>query len=157
MAEFPKFEEYKLLLEDTTHLIERRKTESHLYTTINTILLAAITFLINDSGLENWMVMMATLVVVFGGILISRSWMLMIENYKKLSNLRFQVLWEMEEDMPESVKIFHREEALYPRDKEGKQISDKGLFADVEKRLPLVFSILYVISGAVIVLGFLAR
>jgi hypothetical protein len=156
VSDFPKFEEYKLLLEDTTRLIERRKIESNLYTTINMILLAAITFLINDSGLENWMVVMGTLVVVFGGILISQSWMVMIENYKKLSNLRFQVLWEMEEDMPESAKIFHREEALYPRDEEGKQISNKGLFADVEKRLPLVFIILYVISGAVIVLGFLA-
>jgi hypothetical protein len=156
MSDFPKFEEYKLLLEDTTRLIERRKTESNLYTTINMILLAAITFLINDSGLENWMVMMGTLVVVFGGILISRSWMVMIENYKKLSNLRFQVLWEMEEDMPGSVKVFHREEALYPRDEEGKQVSTKGLFADVEKRLPIVFIILYAISGAVIVFGYLA-
>jgi hypothetical protein len=54
----------------------------------------------------------------------------------------------MEEKMPDSVKMYHVEDELYPRDKNGNMIRGKGLnFSDHEAKLPVVFVVLYCIFG----------
>ena len=156
MSTYRKFEEYKMLVEDTAKQIDRRKNESNLFTTINSIFLTAIAILLKDSGLDNWAIAAGAMVIVIAGITISKTWEDMIDNYRKLSKLRYQVLWEMEEnDLPDSVKIYHREQVLYPRDEEGKQVVTKGVFADTEKRLPRIFMLLYIISFLIIILEFI--
>ena len=156
MSAYSKFEEYKMLVEDTAKQIDRRKTESNLFTTINSIFLTAVAILLKDSGLDNWAIAAGATVIVIAGITISKTWEDMIDNYRKLSKLRYQVLWEMEEnDLPDSVKIYHREQALYPRDEEGKQVVTKGIFVDTEKRLPRVFIFLYIISFLIIITEFI--
>ncbi len=155
MSGYSKFEEYKLLVEDTSRITDRRKAESNLFTTINSIFLTAVAILLNDSNLNSWVITSAAIVIVVAGITISRTWEDMIDNYRKLSKLRYQVLWEMEEnDLPDSVKIYHREQELYPRDEKGKQVVSKGLFADTEKRLPRVFMSLYIITILIIITEF---
>lgn len=155
MSAYSKFEEYKMLVEDTARITDRRKAESNLFTTINSIFLTAVAILLKDSGLQSWSITAGSIVIVAAGITISRTWENMIDNYRKLSKLRFQVLWEMEEnDLPDSVKIYHREQELYPRDEDGKQVVSKGLFADTEKRLPRVFMSLYVITLLIIIIEF---
>lgn len=157
MSAYSKFEEYKMLVEDTARITDRRKAESNLFTTINSIFLTAVAILLKDSGLQSWSITAGSIVIVAAGITISRTWENMIDNYRKLSKLRFQVLWEMEEnDLPDSVKIYHREQELYPRDEDGKQVVSKGLFADTEKRLPRVFMSLYIITLLIIIIEFIS-
>ena len=157
MSAYSKFEEYKMLVEDTARITDRRKAESNLFTTINSIFLTAVAILLKDSNLQSWSITAGSIVIVAAGITISRTWENMIDNYRKLSKLRFQVLWEMEEnDLPDSVKIYHREQALYPRDEEGKQVVTKGVFADTEKRLPRVFMSLYIITLLIIIIEFIS-
>ena len=50
MAEFDKFEEYKLFVDDTARFTERRQTVSNIYVAVNSLLLAAIGLLIKDLG-----------------------------------------------------------------------------------------------------------
>ena len=148
MAEFDKFEEYKLFVGDTARFTERRQTVSNIYVGVNSLLLAAIGLLIKDLGARCLWTLVLPLPLITAGIAVSLWWRQLIRKYKKLVGLRISTLREMEDEMPESVKMYHGEDKLYPRDKDGKMIPGKGLnFSDLEARLPLLFVVLYCIFG----------
>ena len=148
MAEFEKFEEYKLFVDDTARLSERRQTVSNIYVAVNTLLLAAIGLLIKDLGARDLWTLLLPLPLITAGIAVSLWWRQLIRKYKKLVGLRIDALREMEDEMPESVKMYHVEDKLYPRDEHGMMIPGKGLnFSDLEARLPMLFVVLYCISG----------
>ena len=154
MSDFDTYDEYKFLAEDTAKMTDRRQNISNLYTTINSILLAAVAVLFTDAGLNHLAIILSTLLIAIAGVVISISWKNMIQNYRNLLRLRFDVLYEMEEtpQMKDSVKIYHREsEELYPRDEEEGKFQDTGLFANIEKQLPNIFIGLYIILGAGII------
>ena len=49
-------------------------------------------------------------------------------------------------------QMYHVEDELYPRDERGEMIKGRGLnISDLERRLPWVFIVLYVVFGAGIV------
>ena len=57
---------------------------------------------------------------------------------------------KMEElpEMAESVKMYHVEDELFPRDAQGRKIAGKGLsFSGLEIRLPQLFLALYLLLG----------
>ena len=150
MAEFDKFEEYKLFVEDTARFSERRQTISNIYVAVNSLLLAAIGLLIKDLGARGGWTLLLPLPLVAAGIVISLWWAQLIRKYKLLVGLRIDTLREMEElpEMAESVKMYHVEDRLYPRDAEGKMIPGQGLnFSDLEVRLPWLFLVLYSLFG----------
>lgn len=142
-----KFEEYKLFVEDCARFTERRQTISNTYLTVNSLLLAAIGLLIKDVGARGiWLL----LPLVAAGIAVSLWWRQLIHKYKALVGLRIDTLREMEElpEMAESVKMYHVEDKLYPRDAEGKMIPGEGLnISDLEVRLPWLFLVLYSLFG----------
>lgn len=155
MAQFDKFEEYKFLIEDTAKMTDRRQNISNLYTTVNSILLAAIAVLFTETSLNAWSNTLGGILVSCAGIAISLSWKNSIVQYQKLLRLRFDVLWEIEEDpeLASSAKIYHREsDELYPRDEKQQKFREKGLFAQVEKQLPMIFIGLYAVLGLGIVI-----
>ena len=148
MAEFEKFEEYKLFVDDTARLSERRQTVSNIYVAVNSILLAAIGLLIKELGAPGSWTLLLPLPLITAGIAISLWWYQLIREYKKLVGLRIDSLRDMEVEMPDSVKMYHLEDKLYPRAEDGKMIAGKGLnFSDLEARLPMLFVVLYVIFG----------
>lgn len=150
MAEFDKFEEYKLFVEDTARFSERRQTISNIYVAVNSLLLAAIGLLIKDLGARGVWTMLLPLPLVAAGIAVSLWWAQLIRKYKLLVGLRIDTLRGMEElaEMAESVKMYHVEDRLYPRDAEGKVIPGQGLnFSDLEVRLPWLFLALYSLFG----------
>lgn len=148
MAEFNKFEEYKLFVGDTARFTERRQTVSNIYVAVNSLLLAAIGLLIKDLGVRYLWTLLLPLPLITAGIAVSLWWRQLIRKYKKLVGLRIDTLHKMEEMMPESVKMYHIEDKLYPRDEDGKMIPGKGLnFSDLEARLPMLFVMLYCIFG----------
>jgi len=150
MAEFNKFEEYKLFVEDAARFSERRQTISNIYVAVNSILLAAIGLLIKDLGANDAWVLLLPLPLIVAGIAVSWWWYQLIDKYKKLVGLRIDTLRKMEEqpEMAGSVKMYHVEDKLYPRDAEGKMIPGKALnFSDLEVRLPSLFLVLYSLLG----------
>jgi len=150
MAEFDKFEEYKLFVNDTARFTERRQTVSNIYVGVNSLLLAAIALLIKDMGARCLWTLLMPLPLITGGIVVCLWWCQLIRKYKMLVGLRIDTLRKMEEKMPESVKMYHVEDELYPREEGGKMISGEGLnFSDLEARLPIVFVVLYSIFGLV--------
>jgi len=148
MAEFNKFEEYKLFVDDTARFTERRQTVSNIYVGVNSLLLAAIGLLIKELGTRGLWTLLLPLPLIVAGIAISLWWRQIIHKYKKLVGLRIDTLREMEDEMPESVKMYHVEDKLYPRDKDDKIVPGEGLhFSDLEARLPILFVVLYCIFG----------
>ena len=148
MTEFEKFEEYRLFVDDTARLSERRQTVSNIYVAVNSLLLAAIGLLIKELGARGSWTLLLPLPLIMAGIAVSLWWRQLIRKYKKLVGLRIDTLRKMEDEMSESVKMYHVEDKLYPRDKNGKMIPGKGLnFSDLEARLPMLFVVLYCIFG----------
>ncbi|HEY77185.1 MAG TPA: hypothetical protein G4O00_13595 [Thermoflexia bacterium] len=148
MAKVDTFEEYKLFVEDTARLSDRRQTVTNTYITVNSLLLGAISFLIRDAASGQWWGLVLSFPLLAAGIAVSCFWRQFIHKYKTLIGLRIDTLREMEElpGMENSIRMYHVEDAIYPRDKDGKMIPGEGLnFSDLERRLPTVFLILYIL------------
>jgi hypothetical protein len=153
MSDFDKFDEYKFLVEDTARFTDRRQNASTLYTSVNSILIAAVSFIVKDLNLLDIFTAFASMVVIVAGLAVCFSWISYVTNYKKLISLRFDVLKEMENhpDMGKSEKIYQREEKeLYKADQ------NKGLFTQIELNLPKIFIALYIIASLGILGGYLA-
>ena len=145
-----KFEEYKLFVEDSARFTERRQAISNTYVTVNSLLLAAIGLLIKELGGRGIWTLLLPLPLVVAGVAVSLWWRQLIHKYKALVGLRIEALREMEElpEMAGSVKMYHVEDKLYPRDAEGKMIPGEGLnISDLEVRLPWLFLVLYSLFG----------
>ena len=156
MSAFNKFDEYKFLVEDTAKMTDRRQNISNLYTTINSILLAAIAIFFTESSLPNLVIIAGSIAIMIAGVAIAIAWKLAIKHYRDLVSIRFDILYKMEEhpEMSESEKVYHKEsEKLYPRDEDGNPINNKGLFSNVETRLPDIFIWLYIMLTITIVLA----
>jgi hypothetical protein len=156
MSEFNKFEEYKFIVEDTARMTDRRQNISNLYTTVNSILLAAIAVMFTETSLPSIVIIAGSVVIMIAGVAIAIAWKRAILNYRNLLQVRFDILYEIEKHpaMADSEKMYHREaRELYPRDEEGKPIETKGLFSNIEKQLPEIFIALYVILTITIALA----
>jgi hypothetical protein len=150
VAEFSKFEEYRLFVDDTARFSERRQTVSNIYVAVNSLLLAAIGILIKDLGARSPWTLLLPIPLIAAGILICLWWRQLIFKYKRLVGLRIDTLREMENGpgMESAAKMYHVEDTLYPRNQDGSMVRGRGLsIADLEARLPLVFIGLYAIFG----------
>jgi len=148
MIEIDKFEEYKFFIDDTSRFSERRQTISNIYMAVNSLLLTAIALLIKDLTVQtswNWLL---SLPLIAAGIAVSIWWSQLIYRYKELVRLRIRVLRDLEDEMENSVKMYHQEDVLYPVDKNGNPIPGQGLnISDIEINLPKLFIVLYCIFG----------
>ena len=153
MSDVDKFEEYKLFVDDAARFTDRRQTVANIFITVNSILLVAIGLIIKDLGVRGAWILLMTVPLVIAGIFVSLWWRQIIRKYKDLVGLRINTLREMEElpEMAGSVKMYHREDTLYPRDEEGNMIPGEGLnFSDREAMLPNLFIALYALYGFVL-------
>lgn len=153
MKEIDEFEEYKFFVDDTSRFSERRQTISNIYMAVNSLLLAAIGLLIKDLTIQsswNWIL---SIPLIIAGIAVSKWWSQLIIGYKKLIAFRIKVLRNMEDKMPNSVKMYHQEDALYPLDENGDPIPGEGLnLSDIEGKLPNLFVALYCFFGVALFL-----
>ncbi|MGB9872948.1 MAG: RipA family octameric membrane protein [Anaerolineae bacterium] len=151
MSPVNTFEEYKLFVEDTARLSDRRQTVTNTYIAVNSLLLGAISFLIRDAAGGRWWGLLLAFPLLVSGVIVCCFWRQFIIKYKTLIGLRIDTLRDMEDrpGMEGSVRMYHVEDAIYPRDEHGKMIPGRGLnFSDLEKRLPVLFLVLYVLYAA---------
>lgn len=159
MSTFPKFEEYKLLIEDTARFSERRQTVGSLFVAVNTLLLTAIAFLVKDSGAAAYgrLVTLLPIPLVVAGILVCIWWRQIVVRYKRLVGLRMRELMAIEllPEMQGCQQIYQKEyNELYKRDAQGRKVPAGRLnFSDLESRLPVLFIVLYALSGGWLVIA----
>ena len=140
------FDEYNLFVEDTSRLSDRRQMISNIYTAVNSILLAAVGLLIKDLGIGYIWKIFLSLPLIIAGIVVCLLWIQLIHKYKSLVGLRIEVLRATEDAMPDSIRMYHQEDRLYPLNSKISFFSGSS-FSDIESKLPFLFIILYSIFG----------
>jgi hypothetical protein len=148
MEPIDKFEEYKLIIDDTARFTERRQTISSNYVAINSLLLGGIGLLVKDIGMSGTWVLLVPIPLVAAGMAVSLWWRELTFRNKALVRLRMRILRDMETKLTGAECIYHCEDELYPRDERDEQVAAKGIsFSDLEGRLPLLFMVLYLVFG----------
>lgn len=124
-------EQWKTAVEMSSSLSDRRTNSNNIFTTINTILIAILTFKIDQKN------------VLFGvvGIIICISWICSLENYKKLSSVKFNIINKLEKKLP--VNLFDYEWELVGRGQDKKKYKK---MSKIEMFIPYVFIVIYLIA-----------
>lgn len=140
-------EQYKLYVEMTDRISERRHKSNSFFLTINTILISSITgFLGLNQEFSTPIIWVIAPIVV--GIIISWSWLDMIQSYNQHNAGKFRVIHALEKQLP--ANIYKVEwDALT------KSIGTSYKpFTQIEKNIPIVFISLYLLIGIITVFLF---
>jgi len=137
-----KFDEYKMLAERAEKYSERRQTTSQTYLTINTAIFGAAAFLVKDSGLTGWYLVLAISPLFIVGGLICIIWLNIILGMEKLLNWQYKQLRELEKQIPDDINIFTKENNEFFNQGKGKK---KFSFSLLEAWLPRILMIVYVV------------
>lgn len=132
------FELYKLMLESSESLIQRRqKTNAFFITAIGSLL--AIAGLLVKTGTIN-----SESIALYGfsivGLLLCNSWRNLIDNYGKLNKAKFDVILRLEEDL--GAQIYLAEWIALGKGLRPKKYKS---FTSTEKNVPLFFGLLIVV------------
>lgn len=132
-------EQYKLYVEMTDKVSERRLDANKLYTTLLTALLAIIPFAFaKDTPPAIHESVLASLGIL--GLALCVLWVVNIRSYRQLNSLKFRVIHEMEQRLP--FPCYEREWHLLSGEKE-----KQGYFrlSRIEQYIPLVLMIPFLI------------
>lgn len=137
---------YKLMIDSSESLIQRRqKTNAFFITAIGSLL--AIAGLLVKSGALN----SGTIWLLYGfavvGLLLCNSWRNLIDNYGKLNKAKFDVILRLEQEL--SAQIYAAEWVSLGK---GLRPSKYRSFTSTEKNVPLYFGLL-IIALTVIAIG----
>ena len=145
-----KFEEYKFINERAQKLSERRQTTTQTYLTISTAIFGAIAFLIKDSGLHRWALVLTALPLFCVGILACSIWLGIMTKLEIFLDWQYDRLREMEQEMPGSSMILKKEnERFYEPQKDKKKFS----FTLQEAWLPRLLIILFGLYSAAMIVS----
>lgn len=144
------FREYSLFVEDTAPFSDRRQTFSNIMVAVNTLLVAGIVALLRDSNPHILWRSIITVLLLGAGLAVCVIWRKLFIEYKDTIELRTGFLKEIERRAGKSEK-----DGMYPMlDKKFYHRQDrKRGFTRLEKFLPWVFIILYLIFVLLVVFG----
>jgi hypothetical protein len=152
-----KFDEYKFFAQVTHELSERRQAATQTYLTVNTVISAALGFLVKDMSFRGGGLVLVSLPFFLVGVLACLIWCRIITQYKALAGWRYEQLIEMEQAMPQSYQMYLKEQqeffpspAAKPRYITGTvSIGAKRhvSFSQLELWLPRLFLGLYIAYG----------
>lgn len=124
---------YKLAVEMADRVSARRALANAFFLTVNTALLTFV-----SSGRESllWL-------VALGGIAFSGTWWALIKSYRDLNEAKFDVIIKMEDKL--EVHVFGDEWRKLKEDRPRGWRSQYAEFNVIERFVPLVFLVLYVV------------
>ncbi len=133
------FELYKLMIESSESLIQRRHTTNAFFITVIGSLLAIAGLLVKTGAINT-----GTIGILYGfsvvGLLLCNSWRNLIDNYGKLNKAKFDVILRLEKEL--TAQIYSAEWISL-----GKGLRQKKYksFTSTEKNVPLFFGLLIVV------------
>ena len=139
--------EYRLLVEDTEHIIARRQTNNNYYLSATSIVLGAAAIIVAQGGLRNAMVLGVLVIISVAGIVISWEWRQQNRILNQLLKFRYEFLLDIESTADFKYKVFDAEFKLVYKPSRGR-ITHFG-FSRSEGNLPTMFAWLYVLAIAV--------
>lgn len=110
---------------------DRRTNMNNIFLTLNSILVALITFQFEKKSMGYAVV----------GIVICIIWLVNLDNYKKLNSAKFKIINQLEKEL--SANIFDYEWELIGRGESGKKYKR---MSSVEKWIPYIFIAIYLVD-----------
>jgi len=131
------FEQYKLYVESTEKISDRRQNANNHFITINAALISLIGLSFQTQIFSNfeW----ARPIIAAVGVLICVIFWFLIHSYKQLNTAKFYVIHRIEEHLPLSI---YRYEWSHPL-KSGKDPKVYHPFSHIELFIPWIFGALY--------------
>jgi hypothetical protein len=103
--------EYELFLNHVNSLMERRRSVTATYLSVNAAITGAVAFLFKDGLLEEWTQQVSVLVLLIAGIAACMLWRRLIDHYSTMIGWWYGQLRHLESVMPESSKLVTEEYA----------------------------------------------
>jgi L-asparagine transporter-like permease len=128
------FEQYKLYVQSAEKISERRVSANNYLLTVNAFLVTLYGLLAASPYKGGWVIL-----VPVAGFLVSLTWHRIITSYRDLNTVKFKVIHELEREMPAS--LYHYE---WHKAEEGQGKVYHPL-THLERWVPLVFTVLYVV------------
>ena len=129
-------DQYRIYMHVFNSPIDRRWRSNEFFLGINTAIMGILGYLEAKGAITKPMIF---LLVPFVGIAICYCWYRIISSYRKLSRAKFQVIHQIEKKLP--ISLFETEWQILGAGKDRSKYSPISL---MERRLPIIFSILYI-------------
>lgn len=127
------FDIYKLYVEMTDRISQRRAQANTLFLTLNTALLAAMSVIVSKN-----VNLLFFIIVGFAGLANCYFWRQLIVSYKQMNSGKFQVIHEIEAMLP--LQVYKTEWIALG---EGKNHKKYNPFTHIEQNVPFIFMMLY--------------
>lgn len=138
------FEQYKLYIESAEKTSDRRQQANNYFITINTALISFIGLSFQIKFFENNVWIKSLL--AFVGIIICVVFWYLIRSYKQLNAGKFEVIHQIEENLP--LALYKHEWKVLG---EGKDKKVYYPFSHIELLIPWIFGLIYFVLGMVFV------
>jgi hypothetical protein len=135
------FEQYKLYVEMTDRISQRRATSNTFFITDNAALLTVATWFKDDFG--NYIALVSTV-----GVMISLIWCFAIRSYRQLGKGKFSVIHEIEKQLP--LNLYRFEWDLLGK---GESFKTYWPLSNVERVIPFIFVGLYIALSILVILN----
>lgn len=137
------FEQYKLYVESAEKISERRVAANNYLLTVNAFLVTLYGLVAASRFNTFWSVL-----VPVAGFLVALTWHRIITSYRDLNTVKFKVIHELEQCMPAALYDYEWRKAEEGRGKAYHPLSH------LERWVPIIFMVLYVLLAALSALGF---
>jgi hypothetical protein len=138
-------EQYRLFVETEERLVSRRQEENRFFLSVNALLVTVIGVLIRQN-ISDRKAAAGILLLSVAGIVLCYAWRGIIDSYKTLNAAKFDIIDQFEEQLPAR---------MFGAEWDAAQRRNYQPFTTIERRVPLVFGCLFVVSAGVGLLGVL--
>ncbi|MDR7454893.1 MAG: hypothetical protein QN137_10520 [Armatimonadota bacterium] len=135
------FEQYRLYVESTEKISERRVLANNYLLTVNAFLVTFYGLLAAGPYKGSWAIL-----VHVAGVLVSLTWHRIITSYRDLNTVKFRVIHELEREMPAALYGYEWHKAEEGRSKAYHPLTH------LERWVPVIFVLLYVLLAGIAVL-----
>ena len=132
------FEQYKLYVEMADKISERRANVNTFFLTVNSIILTVV-------GIKGFDIVKYSCLISIVGIILSYAWYYLLHSYNLLNSGKFVVIHEIEKLLP--LNLYAYEWCILG---EGKERTKYWPISHIEKILPILFGVLYLVFGVII-------
>ena len=130
-------EQYKLYVEKTDKVSERRGNVNSFFITLHTVVLGVV-------GIKGFSIEKYCWIIVVLGLILSYVWWYLLQSYNLLNAGKFKVIHEMEKELPMNMYAYEWEILDY-----GKNRAKYWPISHLERIIPVVFAVVYIIFGCI--------
>jgi hypothetical protein len=136
------FAQYKMYVESAERISERRVSANNYLLTVNAFLVTLYGLVAAKAAAGYWAVLLP-----LAGILVSVTWRRIITSYRDLNTVKFKIIHELEQEMPAALYDYEWRKA------EKGQGEAYHPLSHLERWIPIIFVVLYVVLGVAGIVG----